>query len=199
MQKIIFDQIFFMKRLVICALIGVLGFSAHAQRFDDGWFLSAGFNAVGSIGTRNPLKKLDQYAFRTPFAFAGEYKWSRQFAVEQDLTFNGFKKGEEFDGGKNVLNKTTTYFSTNTTFKWYFTDYIFNNADWLDLYTSAGVGIFTFKEVNTSANFSLGTAYWFSEYFGVRLQGTGKFALNPKNHEFANNHFQYNLQAIFRL
>jgi hypothetical protein len=186
-----------MKKLVICLFIGLMAWSSQAQRFDTGWYFSAGFNAVGNLGTRNPVENLGDFAFRTPFAVAFENKWSREFAIEQDLSFNGFKKGVAIDNG--TPDKTLTYFSTNTNFKWYFTDYIFPEEDWLDVYVGAGVGLFTIEELNTSGNISVGAAYWFSEYFGVRLQTTAKFAVNAKNREFDNNHWQHFVQAVFRL
>lgn len=178
-------------------LIGFMALSAQAQRFDSGWYLSAGFNAVGNLGTRNPVEKLGDFAFRTPFAVAIENKWNREFAIEQDLSFNGFKKGTFIDNG--IPSENLTYFSTNTNVKWYFTDYIFRDADWLDVYVGAGVGLFTIDELNTSGNFTAGAAYWFSEYFGVRLQTTAKFAVNANNRQFDNNHWQHVLQAVFRL
>ena len=187
-----------MKKLVVCLFIGVMSYTAHAQRFDTGWFASAGFNAVGNLGTRNPVGNLDKFAFRNPFAFAIENKWTPEFAIEQDLNLNGFKEGVSIDAG--TPSKNLTYFSTNTNFKWYFTDYIFERGiEWLDLYAMAGIGVFIIDELNTSGNLSGGAIYWFNEYIGIRVQTTAKFAVGPKSRQYDNNHFQHTLQAIFRL
>ncbi|WP_133756421.1 hypothetical protein [Gelidibacter sediminis] len=176
-----------------------MAYTVQAQRFnsyENNWKISAGLNAVGSLGTRNPVERLDEFGFRFPLAFAVERQWSKELALEQDITFNGFKSGQIFD---NVASdKKIAYFSTNTTLKWYFTDYLFD-AEWLDLYVGGGVGLFYMDDFNTSANLSAGAQYWFNQNFGVKLQSTGKFAANPKNHRYANNHFQYVLAAVFRL
>lgn len=193
------SKYFSMKKIIICLLISVLGYTAHAQRFNvyqDDWKVSVGVNAVGSTGTRNPVGKLDQYGFQFPLMVALEYQWDDQFAVELDLSLNGFKEGSYFDG-KRVSEESITYFSVNPNIKWYFTDYLFDLYD-LDLYLSAGAGIFYLSELNTSANLSIGGMYWFEDNMAIRLQSTGKFAANAKGHYYANNHFQHSLMIVFR-
>lgn len=189
-----------MKKLIICLFISVIGHTVHAQRFtnpESDWKVSVGLNAVGNLGTRNPVKNLDQFAFKFPLMFAVEHQWSEQLAVELDLSLNGFNKGDIVDGS-TVLNKDLTYFSTNTNLKWYFTNYFFD-AEWLDLYVSGGVGIFKLDKTNTSANLSAGAQYWFNENIGLRLQFTAKLAANHKTELYANNHYQHSLLVFFRL
>lgn len=189
-----------MKKLIICLLISTIGYTVHAQRFTkfkSDWKVSVGLNAVGSPGTRNPVGHLDEFGFRFPLAFAVEHQWSEQFAIEQDISLNGFKAGSVLDGG-TVLKERLTYFSTNTNLKWYFTDYLFD-VEWLDLYVSGGLGIFNLDKINTSANLSAGAQYWFNDKIAVRLQSTAKLATNHKNELYANNHFQHTLSAVFRL
>ena len=82
--------------------------------------------------------------------------------------------------------------------EYYFSDVLFD-ADWLDLYAGAGFGIFIIDEVNSSGNLVLGGTIWVTEKIGIRLQGVGKFAVNAKDRQFDNNHFQYMLQAVFKL
>ena len=188
-----------MKKVIICLFVSIIGYTVHAQRFnsfDSDWKVGVGGNAVGSLGTRNPVKNLNKFAFQFPLAVTVEHQWSDQFAIEQDITINGFKAGEILDG--ITLTEKLTYFSTNTNFKWYFTDYLFELEE-LDLYIGAGLGIFHMDEINTSANLSAGVQYWFNEFIAVRLQSTGKLATNPKDHIYANNHFQHTLQVVFRL
>ena len=188
-----------MKKVVVFLFISMIGYTIHAQRFqrfDSDWKVGVGINAVGSLGTRNPVKNLGDFAFQFPLAVTVEHQWSEQFALEQDITLNGFKAGAVLDG--ITLSEKLTYFSTNTNLKWYFTDYLFD-VDWLDLYISGGLGIFYMDEINTSANLSAGAQYWFNETIAVRLQSTGKLATNPKDHIYANNHFQHVLQVVFRL
>ena len=160
------------------------------------WKLSVGVNAVGSLGTRQPFARLDEFQFKNPFAVAIEHQWSKFFAIEQDFTLNGYDVKNEIDGG--ILTKDYTYFSTNTYIKYYFSDVLFT-ADWLDLYAGAGFGIFSVNELNSSGNLALGGTIWVSDKIGLRLQGVGKFAVNAKDRQFDNNHFQYMFQAVFKL
>ena len=191
-----------MKKIIICLFIFAIGYTANAQRFrqfDKDWKVGIGVNAVGSLGSRNPVKGLDKYAFRFPLAVSVERQLTEEFAFEQDLSLNGFNKGNTIDGiGIKSVNQSFMYFSTNSNLKWYFGDYLFE-ADWLDLYVSGGLGIFYMEELNGSANLSAGVQYWFNDNIGLRLQSTGKFAFNPDNYVYANNHFQHVLQVVFRL
>ncbi|WP_033960084.1 hypothetical protein [Psychroserpens jangbogonensis] len=166
------------------------------EEIQDPWKLSVGVNAIGSLGERQPFSRLGDFQFRNPLALAIENRWSKTFSLEQDLTFNGYKKGEEIDGG--ILKEDYTYISTNTYIKYYFSDVLLN-VDWLDLYVGAGFGIFTIDEVNTSGNLALGGTVWVSDDIGIRLQGVGKFAVHAKDRQFDNNHFQYMLQVVFKL
>lgn len=194
------SQSFFMKKIIICLFISIIGYTVNAQRFhtfEPEWKASVGFNAVGSLGTRNPVQKLDQFAFRLPLIASIEYHWSEHFAAEQNISLNGFKTGKIFDGGR-PSTKDLTYFSADTSIKWYFSNYIYDYEE-LELYLGAGVGIFHIDELNTSANLTAGLQYWVDENIAIRLQATGKFATSPEDHRFSNNHFQHALQVVFRL
>ncbi|MEO8774455.1 MAG: hypothetical protein ABI263_08010 [Gelidibacter sp.] len=189
-----------MKKLVICFLLFALGYTAHAQRFNsryaNDWKVSAGFNAVGNLGTRNPVERLDEYGIQFPIAIAVEYQFRENFALEQDISLNGFKAGRFLDNG--IPSENLTYFSTNSNLKWYFSDYLFD-IEWLELYAKGGVGIFYMGELNSSANLSGGTIFWIGDNIGISLQATAKFAINANNRQYANNHWQHMLQVIFRL
>ena len=188
-----------MKKIIICLFVLVIGFSANAQRFgfQSDWKASVGLNAVGSLGTRSPFNRIDEFAFEFPVMAAIEYQWSEHFAVELDISLNRFKAGKRLDGGKP--KESFAYFSTNPTIKWYFTDYIFNNAEDWDLYISGGAGIFYMNEMNSSINLGAGVQYWFSPNVAVRLQSTAKFATSVKGHRYDNNHFQHALLVVFRM
>lgn len=163
---------------------------------DSPWKLSIGVNAVGSLGTRQPFARLDEFQFKHPVALGIEHQWSKFFAIEQDFTINGYNTKNEIDGG--ILQEEYTYISSNTYIKYYFSDALFT-ADWLDLYAAAGFGIFSVNELNSSGNLALGGTLWVSDTIGVRLQGVAKFAVNAKDRQFDNNHFQYMLQVVFKL
>ena len=200
-----------MRNLVLfLILVSLFTFDGHSQTTSNTeydttsesdfinapWKLSVGVNAVGSLGTRQPFARLDEFQFKNPFALAIEHKWSKFFAIEQDLTINGYEVNSEIDGG--ILKEDYTYISTNTYIKYYFSDVLFA-ANWLDLYAGAGFGIFSVNELNSSGNLALGGTVWVSDNIGIRLQGVAKFAVNAKDRQFDNNHFQYMLQAVFKL
>ncbi|WP_456438575.1 hypothetical protein [Psychroserpens sp.] len=198
-----------MRNLVLFLfLVSLFSFDAQSQttsdtqydisddEIQDPWKLSVGVNAIGSLGERQPFSRLGDFQFRNPIAVAIENRWSKYFSLEQGITFNGYKKGEEIDGG--VLKEDYTYFSTNTYIKYYFSD-VLMEVDWLDFYAGAGFGVFLIDQLNTSGNLALGATVWVSDDIGVRLQGVGKFAVHAKDRQFDNNHFQYMLQVVFKL
>lgn len=187
----------------IALLLGT--FNSFSQSVDEnmatavvkGWSLSAGFNAINHIGTRGPLNSPGDWAFKNPISVGAEYLWPTGFAIEQSLTFNGFSEGDMIDGA--VLTKDYSYFSTDTTFKYYFGTHIFPEVNWLDLYAGTGFGFFSVDNTNISANLSGGATFWVSDNFGIRIQNVMKFAFDHKNSGFDNNHFQWHLQGIFKL
>lgn len=194
-----------MKKLLFIAavLIGTLSYgqSQTKQSFRNSqseWILSVGVNALGNLGTRNPLERLDEFKLKNPLALAIEHRWTKYLSIEQDVSFNGYDKGEFTDNG--ILDKDVLYFTTNTSLKFYFSDYLYD-AEWVDLYASGGIGIFTIDELNTSANVSFGALFWLNRNrtIGIRFQGTGKFAFNHPDRQFDNNHWMYFAQAVFKL
>nr|WP_321231947.1 hypothetical protein [uncultured Psychroserpens sp.] len=193
------------KPILFLVLISLLSFDSYSQsglsksqyRSIDTWTISVGVNAVGSLGTRNPVERLDEFEFSQPLALAIEHKWSMFFAVEQDFTLNKFSITSTIDNGS--LPEEFSYISTNSYLKYYFSNNIFPEAQWLDLYAGTGIGIFSIDELNTSANLLLGGSIWVSPRIAIRLQCVAKFAFNHKDNLFDNNHFQYMLQGVFKL
>lgn len=190
-----------MKKIIIVAFISFLGFASFAQNPGNDWLLSVGVNTVANFGTRNPFEDLSdntgRFAFKYPLAFGIEKKWTRDFYIEQDFSFNGFKENEFIDNG--TPDKDLFYFSTNTTLKYYFDDALFSNADWLNLYVGAGVGIFNIEELNISGNVVVGTIVWVSDKVGIKLGTMGKFAVNADSRQYDNNHYQFFLEGVFKL
>lgn len=182
-------------------LVSLFGLDATSQsKFADRvntdiWKLSVGVNAVGSLGERQPLSRIDEFEFNRPFAIGIEGRWTKYFYIEQDFTMNQFDT--EIDGGR--LTETYDYYSTNTYLKYYFSESLFQNADWLDLFVGGGLGLFIVDEVNGSGNVVVGGTLWIKPKFGIRLQSIGKFAFDAGDKIYDNNHFQYTLQAIFKL
>ena len=73
--------------------------------------------------------------------------------------------------------------------------------DWIDIYGNAGLGFFSIDETNISANLGGGLLFWINgdKTFGIRAQVIGKFAFNHSDSGLDNNHYQYHLQAVFKL
>ena len=190
--------------LLIVFCFAMISFDCNSQsltkselRGEDTWIVSAGVNVIGSLGTRNPVKSLGDFNFKSPFAFSVQHRWSNHFSIEQDLTINKFTENTILDG--NPTPRDFNYISTNTYVKYYVSDELFETAKWFDLFVGGGLGIFSIEELNTSANLVLGGAVWINQDIGIRLQGVGKFAFNHKDNKFDNNHLQYMLQVIYKL
>lgn len=192
-----------MNKLIAFALVFTTMYSFSQSvdksrpRVGDQWSISAGLNAINSLGTRGPLNSPGDWAFKNPISVGGEYMWPGGYSVEQSFTFNGFSADKMIDGA--TLTEDYTYFSTDTAFKYYFGTLLFPEADWLDLYAGTGLGIFVIDESNISANLSGGATFWVSDKVGIRIQNVMKFAFNPNDSGFDNNHFQWHLQGIFKL
>ncbi|MFK7833685.1 MAG: outer membrane beta-barrel protein [Winogradskyella sp.] len=190
-----------MKKLVLLGLLVAFSFTSFAQRDANEWYINVGLNAINSLGSQNPLYKPSDWSFQFPIAAAVEFNWSETFAIEQSITFNGFNTDNRIDSRFNNLSKDYNYLSFDTHVKYYFGRHILPNADWIDFYANAGFGFFHIDETNVSANFGGGVLVWLnaSRTFGLRAQTIGKFAFNHPESGFDNNHFQYHLQAVFKL
>ncbi|MFD2917480.1 hypothetical protein [Psychroserpens luteus] len=194
-----------MKNVIVIILLFSCGLSfgqsmtkSDYRNSQDRWILSVGINALGNLGTQNPVERLDEFSLKQPFALAIEHRWSKYLSIEQDFSFNGYDAQTRIDNG--ILTEDILYFSTNTSLKYYFSDNLFD-ANWVDLYASGGIGIFSIDELNTSVNLSAGALFWIngSRTIGFRIQSTGKFAFNHSENQYDNNHWQHFLQAVFRL
>ncbi|WP_299106711.1 outer membrane beta-barrel protein [uncultured Winogradskyella sp.] len=191
-----------MKKLFLIVLLVSFSLSSFAQRHDDEWHLSIGLNALNSLGSQNPFHKPGDWTFEFPISAAVEFNWSEKFAIEQAITFNGFAEGAGLDEAPfQEVEKDYNYVSLDTHLKYYFGRHIAPNDDWFDLYANAGVGFFHIDETNISFNLGGGVLFWLNRNrsFGLRAQTIAKFAFNHKDSGYDNNHYQYHLQAIFKL
>ncbi|MFT7049617.1 MAG: hypothetical protein ACJAZK_000204 [Psychroserpens sp.] len=193
-----------MKKIVLfIVFVSLSNFDCYSQQSKSqyrdiaSWTVSVGVNAVGSLGTQNPFKRVDQFEFSQPLALAVQHKWSRNFGIEQDITLNKFSTRSVIDNGS--VPEEFAYFSTNTYVKYYFSEELLPDYPWINLYVGSGLGIFTVDELNGSVNFVLGGIYWINSDIGVSFQGVSKFAFSHKNERYATNHFQYMLSAVFKL
>lgn len=191
-----------MKKVFLIIILVAFSISSFAQRNNNEWLLSVGFNSINSLGTLSPFNSPGDWATKLPISAAIELNWTDDFAIEQSITFNGFTTEDRIDSSNN-LTKDYNYVSFDTHVKYYFGKYIFNQrrTDWIDLYANAGLGFFSIDETNISANLGGGVLFWLNKdrSFGIRTQVIGKFAFNHKSSGIDNNHYQWHLQAIFKL
>ena len=189
-----------MKKLILIVTLVAFSMSSFAQRNNNEWLLSVGLNAINSLGSRSPIYHPEDWSFQFPISAAVEINWGRDLSIEQSITFNGFTSEDRIDSPNN-LKEEFNYLSLDTHAKYYFGKYIFPRTNWIDFYANAGLGFFHIDETNISANFGGGVLFWLndSRSFGIRAQTIGKFAFNHPESGFDNNHFQYHLQAVFKL
>jgi len=192
------------KALIIILLFFSTMISAQSERSieEDEWIVGIGVNAINSLGSKNPLESPGDWAFRIPLSASVETKWAKLFSIELALNINQFKANAPLDAA-GPPDEDLTYFAIDTSFKYYFGEYIFPETEWLDFYGSAGLGLFNIEDVNISANFGGGVMFWldYRKSFGIKLQGLGKFAFDHSNNGgiYPNNHFQYSTQFLIRL
>ncbi|MEP5255652.1 hypothetical protein [Winogradskyella rapida] len=191
-----------MKKLLLLAFILTLSFSSFAQRYNEDWTLSFGVNALNTLGTQSPINSPDDWSFQTPISAAIEFSWVPNLAIEQAITFNGFKESSRVDFGD--IEENYNYVSLDTNAKYYFRELIFGRGrhlSWFDIYANAGLGFFHIEDSNVSFNLGGGVLFWLNrnQTFGIRAQTLAKFAFNNSDAGYENNHYQYHLQAVFRL
>jgi len=153
----------------------------------NNYTISVGLNIIDNGRSSSPFNA-ETMAFKTPF-FIGierrfESKWSLVLAASTNrLTIASVEK---------------FYISIEAAGQFYFDDYIFKNED-IEMYAGLGLGRY-FLENNGSNTMNVigGGRYWFSDHYGISLQGCGKVGLTPIN-ESVRNHYQYNLGLVWRI
>jgi hypothetical protein len=195
-----------MKKIFLALVVSCFTLAITAQidrSIDmDEWYVSVGVNTINSLGSKNPLESPGDWAFKTPISASIETRWTDLFAVEIGLSLNGFEAGERLDAA-GPPQEDLTYFAIDTSFKYYFGEYILPRQEWVDFYVNAGLGLFIIDDANLSINLGGGAIFWLNRNhtFGLKPQALAKFAVNHRDagQIYPNNHFQYSLQAIFKL
>lgn len=197
-----------MKNTVLLAvLIFILGMHTHygqsVRSIDKNeWLVSVGVNAINSQGSKSPFGSISDWAFRFPLAVGVETKWTRLFSLEIAANLNGFEEGAVLDAA-GPPDDDLVYLSLDANLKYYFGEYVFKNAEWLDFYALAGIGYFDLDGGNLSANVGGGAMIWVNsnKTFALKPQVVGKFAFNHSNKGslYANNHIQFNMMAVIKL
>ncbi|MAX71163.1 MAG: hypothetical protein CMC76_08695 [Flavobacteriaceae bacterium] len=195
-----------MKRTLLTLFISSFALISTAQSIrsvDRGeWLFSVGLNTVNSLGTRNPVEGAGDWAYRFPLSVSLETKWFDIFSIEAALSVNGVAANQRLDAA-GPPTEDLTYVAIDTNLKYYFGEYIFPRADWLDFYAAGGVGLFVFDDANMSFNLGGGAMFWINRRrtIAIKPQVMAKFGLNSskESFEYPNNHFQHSIMAVFVL
>ncbi|MDP5082023.1 MAG: hypothetical protein NWP87_05145 [Winogradskyella sp.] len=191
----------FLALVVSCFTLAISGQSDRSIEQDE-WYVSVGVNTINSLGSKNPLESPGDWAFKTPISASIETRWTDLFSLEIGLSLNGFDAGAPLDAAGPPA-EDLIYFAVDTSLKYYFGEYILPRQEWFDLYIGAGLGLFVIEDANLSFNIGGGAIFWLNRNhtFGLKPQAVAKFAANHRDagQIYPNNHFQYSIQAVFKL
>lgn len=146
---------------------------------------AVGVNVLDNGGSKSPLTSV---SFKTPFFITAERRFSSKLAAALSLSTNRL----------SIASEEKSYTSIDAVGQFYFDDYIFNTEK-IEMYAGLGLGRFFLENNgNNTFNVSGGGRYWFSDRYGISLQGIGKVGLTPINRSVIN-HYQYNLGVVWRI
>ena len=204
-----------MKKLALLFFF-IVGFSSiQAQKVDsisakstnksnNSFILKLGLNLVDSSGEKNPFEFLgsfDEMAFSENYNVELEYRFSNSLSLSAAWSSNKWKANKgKIDG--SILTSDIKYSAIDLDLKYYFNEALggwFKENNWLDLYLHGGAGSATIGDYSgITLNFGPGVNFWFSDRFGLNLNGTGKWMLNSENTIYKTNHFQYSASLMYR-
>ena len=149
--------------------------------------ISLGVNVVDNGGENSLPFNAEMMSFKTPFFISAERRFKSNWSVALAVSTNRL----------TILTEEKSYVSIDAMGQYYFDDYIFNTEK-IEMYAGIGFGrYFLENNGNNTLNLTGGGRYWFSNHFGLSLQGIGKVGLSPINDE-VRNHYQYNLGFVWR-
>ena len=171
----------------------------HTNR---GFLIKLGLNLVDSTGEMNPFEFLgsfDEMAFSENFNIELEYRFSNSLSLSVAWSNNKWKANKgRIDGA--IIPSDVKYSAIDLDLKYYYDETFggwFDRNDWLELYLHGGVGLATqANQSGMTLNVGPGVNIWFSDQFGLNLNGTGKWTLNKE--EYNSNHFQYSTSLMYR-
>ena len=165
--------------------------------------LKFGINLVDSTGDKSPFNifsDFDEMAFSNNFNIELEYRFSRLVSLAGAVSTNKWKANKgNIDG--IMITKDHKYLAFDLDLKYYYGEALgwFDQYDWLELYLHGGVGIA--KQAGNSGaslNFGPGANLWFSNKFGLNINGAGKWLLNHGDNLYNSNHFQYSVALMYK-
>ncbi|WP_338732850.1 hypothetical protein [Mangrovimonas cancribranchiae] len=172
-----------------------MSFSQHQA---DDWSFSLGTNLINNIGSQSPYNSPDDWAFKHPISATANKLISDAFSADLTLSLNGFNAGDKVDGRGTPQDET--YFATDIHANYHIgRDLFWDHRSWLDIFVSAGPGLFVIQETNFSLNAGAGAIAWLNSdhSFGIKIQSIAKFALDKNSAD--SSHFQHHVQFVFCL
>jgi len=172
------------------------------NKTNKGLLLKLGLNLVDSTGKYNPfefLSSFDEMAFSENFNIELEYRFSNSLSLSVAWSNNKWKANKgRIDGA--IIPSDVKYSAIDLDLKYYYNQSFggwFDRNDWLELYLHGGVGrVSQADQSGMTLNVGPGVNIWFSDQFGLNLNGTGKWTLNKE--EYNSNHFQYSTSLMYR-
>ena len=172
------------------------------NKTNKGLLLKLGLNLVDSSGKYNPfefLSSFDEMAFSENFNIELEYRFSNSLSLSVAWSNNKWKANKgRIDGA--IIPSDVKYSAIDLDLKYYYNQSFggwFDRNDWLELYLHGGVGrVSQADQSGMTLNVGPGVNIWFSDQFGLNLNGTGKWTLNKE--EYNSNHFQYSTSLMYR-
>ncbi len=193
--------------------------------FKSYFSIKAGVNAVDSAGDWSPFDSFtseEELAFNKPYAVGVDYRFSRLLSVGLFGSINQWKVDDNDIIDNVVVTEDTDYFAIDLNAKLFIDELLFGNKnydkdddgvldskfdengdgyldhiqrDWLDIYVSAGAGMFSERDTGLSGNLGLGGNLWLTNKLGVNLEGVAKFS---EKQYTTSNHFQYFAGVTYR-
>ena len=192
-----------MKKLnlsILSMFLTLFSFGQTETVLDYPWTVGVGINIVDNDGFQfgQPFDT-DNWNFKNPIMFSGEYRIKNYLATNLALSFNSLES-------KNLQNNGTlptnyALFAIDASAKLYFDQFYLPTyqLNWIETYALLGLGYTNVKKYNTGTfNAGLGLQFWFTKErdIGLRLQTAGKWGFNEWI--YLKNYIQHSAEVIYR-
>lgn len=190
------------KKVILFTLL-IVSFlhNSYSQDEQNKWIIGVGMNAVDFFPTGEPSEftgnnggffsgitnAKDHWNVSAPTVNVTRYLKNR-FSVDASISMNNITKVGDFK------TQNTSYFAIDATAQYD----ILKNTEKFKPYVFAGGG-YTWVDSKGwgLVDVGLGTNYWFSKKFGVRVQGAYKHSGDKKHRVLS--HFQYTFGLVMKL
>lgn len=157
------------------------------------WLFGLGFNFVDDTGEAKPFSNFDELnAVAFPSRVSVGRYFETGFGIELIGTYNVYKVGTLIDNQRNLTE--TDYFGIDSRVS-YDLNNLVGETGWFDPYIGIGLGYTDANNVGRATfNGVLGFRTWFSDNWGLDINGSGKWNLGDKG----SNHVQYGAGVVYR-